>query len=1167
MSTFTYSDLAGIMDLPGPTKFADNYNGPIAVIGDVDGDDISDVLAGWTGGWSNPKTGGEFSGAAVFSGKTGEIIRVHTPDVRAFGWSVAALGDINGDGSPDYGIGTREIYGAPRVTVYDGISGAVMHNFTLGDTGQVEQQGALVAGPGDLDGDGRADILVGYPAQNQARIYSGRTGAVLHTFVGTDYGVTEQFGLAVAGGAGLNPESLNGADLTGTGGRDFLIVGPAAIFAFSGTSTDDVYSIPLATPIVSGEIPNLAITRGVLAGDADEVILLRNGTLNVHDGATGTVARTFTGTIELPFSGAFAVVGDLNGDGVRELAIASTSYSTSVTDGSFMFSPQGAVGIYSSADGTQLSLLTDFSALTVVSSGQGASAFNLGDHLAAADLNGDGLPELLASHEYNPDYGGPGARRLLQFDGSFLVNSPIIHGQGISPGTPREVLWGSLGTADFLYVNGRVIFIESLEGLSRGDRILSYGSSEDGIAMVVARQGDVSDSVLWVGNADYTRRGMVEMDVIVAGPAPAGEYAFSRVVATLTEAVYVERLRDGSTPTTWRVPFTEIGGLLVFGSQTYLFDGAPIAAASGTAQGVPEIVAATAGDDPNDALVQILGQEVVRIENFRPHAVMAQGVVVGLAQRDGDPEARPYAVTISGGSATALRALNVPAGGTGWARLGIAMDGTVTGEYTTAEGDLSIFINYFQALNGGSEAEVVDVRSSELAGAPDGFFARDPRLQSIFTAGGEFILQSVDPDTGLVRSAMLNDIAHFSGRRSGMGSTFVASADGLSIVTSSAAGEVIVFYREFFSGSPRWNYAVVTAGERLAAGEPRVDLHTGSMTTWSISGTNMPYVAIASPDGVILLEPTVYFQGGGSGPSFPFFAYNVRNLTQEITGSVAIAESLTTMLPQNGLRLLSGLTADGDLVLYGLNQSISTAVTSLQPIVTWSYANLYDQVLRPTGLAEPNFDVENNGDLVSYVTAWGGLNVAGISGGNVIAFWTAPGLDGWQVANITDAVTASDPDPTGLKNLQVYLTPWGGINLVGGDRLDVYWWAPALGGEWRHDILSQRAGHAVILQSDTLTTYVTPWGGLNVAGLDAQNQLWIYWWVPNEVQWKVESLDASLSAADQLVPRTGSLESSVSSTGEFSIFARTPFGDPIRYGWSPTQPWTVENLNFSADAG
>lgn len=1162
LMSFSYSDLAGILQAPGPSAFADEYNGPIAVIGDVDGDEVPDVLAGLSGTWSSIKTGGEFTGAAVFSGRTGATIRTHQPDGRSFGWSVAALGDINGNGTPDYAIGTSVGFGTPTVTVYDGPSGALMHTFTLGDTGQPDQPGAVVAGPGDVNGDGRADVLVGYPGQNKAILYNGLTGAVLHTFDGADFGVAERFGLAVAGGVGLDGLfDLAGADLGGTGAHDFLIAGPDRIVAISGALLDDLYTIPLADPVPEFSSINLAIARDILPGGTDEIILMRENALVIHNGGTGAAVRTITGPSDAPFTGAFAVLSDLNGDGARDLAIASTTYTTAANPDGYQLSPQGAIGIYSSADGTRLAFLTDHSALSQVAAGAGAQSYNIGDFLAAADFNGDGLADLISSSEFNPAYGGPGFRKLIRFDGSFLVNAPVIRGQGLSPGAiQREMVWGSLGAADFLYLDGRVVFLESLEGLSRGDRILGYGASADTMSLAVARGGQISDTVVWVGRADLTRRGLLVLSEVPASGGPAGDYELTRVAAVLADAAYLERTRDGGTPTTWRVGFLDVGGVVV-AEQTYLFDGTPVAADDGVDPSINEIVAAIAADDPNDGLVLMLGREIVRLDGFRPHAVSGRGIVVGLAKLTGDPEPRPYAIRFTDGQPGTPLALRVPEGGTGWTNLRLAMDGSVTGQFTTSQGDRSIFINYFQALTGGSDAEVADLRSGDLFGGPDGFFDRDFTLQSAATSGGEFTVRSVDPGTGLPRFATLTNINHFIGARSGLGSTFVASSDGTAVVTASAAGEIFVFYRERTLG-PRWNVVGVTAGQRVRAGEPPVPLHTGPMTTWSISGTNLPYIAIASADGLLLLEPTVYFDGGGSGRPFTVHAYNVRNLTQEIAGAQPITQSLSTMLPLNGLRLLSGLTATGDLVLYGLNRSMDTAVTELQEPFTWSFANLYDQVLRPSGLAEPDFDVADNGDLVSYVTAWGGLNIAGVAGGEVVAFWTAPGLAGWQVSNLSDAVSGSTPNPDGLRNLSVYLTPWGGINLVGADRLDVYWWAPALGGEWRYDTLSTSTLAGPILQSHTITAYVAPWGGLNIAGLDAQDQLWVYWWAPESPTWRAESIDVNLSPADRLVPHTGSLESSVSAEGEFNIFARTRYGDPVRYSWSPTQTWMVENLNF-----
>src|SRR6185436_4738640 len=107
-----------------PTR--DALGSAVAFVGDVDGDGRSDVLAGAR----QPFTGG-IGYARLYSGATGAVLRQFTPvaPLRGFGTSVAAAGDINYDGVPDFAVG------APDSTTGSTASG-VVHLFS-GATGTV----------------------------------------------------------------------------------------------------------------------------------------------------------------------------------------------------------------------------------------------------------------------------------------------------------------------------------------------------------------------------------------------------------------------------------------------------------------------------------------------------------------------------------------------------------------------------------------------------------------------------------------------------------------------------------------------------------------------------------------------------------------------------------------------------------------------------------------------------------------------------------------------------------------------------------------------------------------------------------------------------------------------------------------------------------------------
>jgi hypothetical protein len=94
---------------------------------------------------------------------------------------------VNGDGRADIISGT-EVGGGPRVSVFDGITGAVIQNFFAFDE---QQRGGVRVAAADYNGDGFDDIVctTGVGVQTRIKVIDGRTGATLTDFVP----YTEQF--------------------------------------------------------------------------------------------------------------------------------------------------------------------------------------------------------------------------------------------------------------------------------------------------------------------------------------------------------------------------------------------------------------------------------------------------------------------------------------------------------------------------------------------------------------------------------------------------------------------------------------------------------------------------------------------------------------------------------------------------------------------------------------------------------------------------------------------------------------------------------------------------------------------------------------------------------------------------------------------------------------
>lgn len=218
--------------------------------GDVDADGFDDVIVGEC----HANAAGSNSGrAVVFSGQThGVLHQLVGAPADQFGWSVAGAGEIDDDGRADFVVGA--ILSDPNgdasgtATVFAGNGGGILYVFSGDSAG--DKLGFRVAGGRDFDGDGTADVAVGAPdvrvngvERGMARIHSGADGSILQTYVG------EQ-GFADFGSALALAEDVDGD------GRAELVVGePKFNGTGGGTGRARVFvGLPAGCPNVAGSI-------------------------------------------------------------------------------------------------------------------------------------------------------------------------------------------------------------------------------------------------------------------------------------------------------------------------------------------------------------------------------------------------------------------------------------------------------------------------------------------------------------------------------------------------------------------------------------------------------------------------------------------------------------------------------------------------------------------------------------------------------------------------------------------------------------------------------------------------------------------------------------------------------------------------------------------------
>jgi hypothetical protein len=190
----------------------ESFGWDLAPAGDHDGDGHSDLFVG--------APDGEVGRVYLLSGKSGKRIRSYAPAtaVRTFGWYVARLDDVDGDGFPDLAAGAfleKDSADVPRggAYVFSARSGAQLHHWIGPDAWSC--LGDVVAAVADVDGDGRGEVAVSLPRTfDQARdrpgdvhIYSAASGSLLRRWSGSQAG--ELFGRMVVSTADLNGDGVD----------------------------------------------------------------------------------------------------------------------------------------------------------------------------------------------------------------------------------------------------------------------------------------------------------------------------------------------------------------------------------------------------------------------------------------------------------------------------------------------------------------------------------------------------------------------------------------------------------------------------------------------------------------------------------------------------------------------------------------------------------------------------------------------------------------------------------------------------------------------------------------------------------------------------------------------------------------------------------------------
>jgi hypothetical protein len=376
---------------------------------DFNGDGVADVAVGAPN--TNPSV-------LIFNGSTPPpMTPTRTLTVAAharFGSSVAAA-DVNGDGFVDLVVGAEE---------GDARRGGAAHVFNGGPAGLASSPsasfgsdsagsmfGRSVAGIGDVNGDGYADVVVGaYRASPGARDSAG-TATV---FVGSAAGLVsvphrefqgplagDWFGFSVASAGDVNGDGF-GDVIVGSYGADTVVgtnAGAANVYLGSASGLIVTPQRRLEGSVANAELGWSVASAGDVNGDGYSDIVLGNpwidvagrsdsGSVRVHLGsATGvaaTPARVWDGpTVNELFGWAVSSAGDVNGDGYADVLVGAKDASPMGR------ARAGSVSVFLGGP------MGPAATLVTVLAGSASGDWFGGAVACAGDINGDGFSDVL----------------------------------------------------------------------------------------------------------------------------------------------------------------------------------------------------------------------------------------------------------------------------------------------------------------------------------------------------------------------------------------------------------------------------------------------------------------------------------------------------------------------------------------------------------------------------------------------------------------------------------------------------------------------------------------------------------------------------------------------------------------------------------------------------
>ena len=498
--------------------------------GDVNGDGYSDVIVGaflFDNGQTNEGRAYVFHGGPDGLGAASAWSSEGNQTNAYWGSSFASAGDVNGDGFDDFLVGSNGFdtaggANAGRVEFFFGSAGGAdtTPDWTLEGTQPDGWLGVSVAGAGDVNGDGYADVLIGEAGYSNGQTREGRVLLFLGSASGLGGSPDWTFECDLAYRTMGNPVASAG-DVNGDGYADVILGAPTLwdchcpgrAYLFHGSPTGLAASpdwtaasdqaeawfgnsVGSAGDVNADGYSDVFVAEYAYNGSRGRVFVWHGSALGLGDAGTPANfdwSATSDGEAER-FGWRAAGAGDVNGDGYSDLLVGASDHSS----GQFH---EGRVCLFQgSASG--LAAAPSWAA----ESDQANAQFGYGLS-GGGDWNGDGYSDFAAG--------------ALAFDGSAGADCGkawAFYGSASGPSAPAATTWEGIQAGEYFGLatssagdvdgDGRADLLICAQGYDNGESdegrvALFYGGGGSGLSLKPQqRRYDDSVPIAHLGKSD-----------------------------------------------------------------------------------------------------------------------------------------------------------------------------------------------------------------------------------------------------------------------------------------------------------------------------------------------------------------------------------------------------------------------------------------------------------------------------------------------------------------------------------------------------------------------------------------------------------------------------------------------------------------------------------------